>query len=94
MKFSVKLSALLGLGLAMLLPTAAKAADNLTLINGALHQSVTLDELNLLVDEGISDGVLHLVLSETNVEPEEARGFLSQTVNYDLAAARCPVQLR
>lgn len=87
MKFSIKLSALLGLGLTALLSSAAQAADNLTLINGALHQSVTLDELILLAEEGVSKGGLHLVLSESNVEPETARDFLTQTISYDLSDA-------
>ena len=87
MKFSVKLSALLGLGLSALLSGAAQAAENLTLINGALHQSVTMDELSLLAEEGVSKGGLHLVLSEANVEPATARGFLTQTISYDLSSA-------
>lgn len=87
MKFSVKLSALIGLGLSAMMPAAANAAEALTLINGALHQSVTMDELNMLADEGVSKGGLHLILSETNVEPSEARGFLTQTINYNLSSA-------
>lgn len=87
MKLSAKFAVLLGLGLSALVPTSASAAEALTMINGALHQSVTLDELNLLADEGVSKGGLHLVLSASNVEPETARSFLTQTINYDLASA-------
>jgi len=70
-----------------LMPAAAQAAESLTMINGAFARPVTMDELNLLVDEGVSDGGLHLVLSETNTEPADARAFLTQTINYDVASA-------
>lgn len=88
MKLSFKLAAVIGAALgASLLPSVAQAAENLTLINGALHKSITMAELNMLVDEGVSKGNLHLVLSESNTEPEAARAFLTQTISYDVADA-------
>ncbi len=87
MKFSLKLSAVLGLGLSVMAASSAHAADQLTLINGALNVSVPYTELKTLADTGVADGNLVLVLDDADETTEAARSFLNQRIEYPLDSA-------
>jgi hypothetical protein len=87
MKFSLKLSAVLGLGLTVLAASGARAADQLTLINGALNVSVPYSQLKTLSETGVADGNLVLLLDNADESTESARAFLNQRIEYPLDSA-------
>lgn len=87
MNKTLTLSALLGVALSVMSAGAAKAADNLTLINGALNVSVPYTQLKTLAETGVADGNLVLVLDDADETPEAARKFLTTQMDYDIASA-------
>lgn len=87
MKTTFTFAAVLGLALSALAPTSAQATEKMTLINGAMHESITLSELQKLVDTGRAYGGLQRVLSLTNESPESTRAFLTQRMEYSLDSA-------
>ncbi len=87
MKTTLTLAAVLALAVSSLAPTSAQAAEKMTVINGAMHESITLSELQTLADTGRAYGGLQRILSITNESPETARAFLTQKMDYSVDSA-------
>lgn len=87
MKTTLTFAAVLALAVSSLAPTSAQAAEKMTVINGAMHESITLSELQTLVDTGRAYGGLQRILSITNESPETARAFLTQKMDYSVDSA-------
>jgi Alpha/beta hydrolase of unknown function (DUF1400) len=87
MKTTLTFAAVLALAVSSLAPVAAQAAEKMTVINGAMHESITLSELQTLVDTGRAYGGLQRLLSITNESPETARAFLTQKMDYSIDSA-------
>jgi hypothetical protein len=87
MKTTLTLAAVLTLAVSALAPNAAQAAEKMTVINGAMHESITLSELQTLVDTGRAQGGLQRLLNVTKQSPEMAREFLTQKMDYSVDSA-------
>lgn len=78
---------LLALGLVPCMTPLAQAAEDITFIVGPINRSITLTQLQHLVDTGEARGDLKTILKIAGQSPEQAGDFLSQTIPFDLVTA-------